>query len=375
MVTVPAQSFCAPVRARSIAAWRSIPGVWGVFGSSEWPGITRTPSYFHLGGIWSVTLWFHRCATLIQAPFRPRRIVKARFTRDMSRELSRAITRPIWFRRTVVILSTMIHDVCLSRLASVGSICTRKSGASNGSLVIRQRVTDPITNASDCMTSVSLAPPRCACEAACLLGGAQQGLGLVDALLLLGLWIGIGDDACACLHVHHAVLHQRRSQHDGGIHLAGGGEIADGAGIKAALLFLQLIDNFHGAHLRRAGNGAGRKPSGQRVDGILLLGQRALDIRHDVHNLAIAFDKKLVGDRDGADLRYAPDVVSPEIKQHQVLGALLRIGQQLGFERLVIVRGSAAWPRSGNRTNGDNAAAHLHQNLGAGASDGEIAKV
>src|SRR5918911_5693897 len=49
--TVPAQIFWAPTRARLIAALRSMPGVCAVFGSSEWPGITRTPSCFHFGSV------------------------------------------------------------------------------------------------------------------------------------------------------------------------------------------------------------------------------------------------------------------------------------------------------------------------------------
>src|SRR5215211_9465080 len=48
MVTVPAHSFCAPVRAKLMAALRSMPGVCAVLGSSDDPGITRTPSCFHL---------------------------------------------------------------------------------------------------------------------------------------------------------------------------------------------------------------------------------------------------------------------------------------------------------------------------------------
>jgi hypothetical protein len=40
MVTVPAQIFSAPARARLIAAARDMPGVCGVFGSSESPGMT-----------------------------------------------------------------------------------------------------------------------------------------------------------------------------------------------------------------------------------------------------------------------------------------------------------------------------------------------
>src|SRR5215469_18619770 len=44
MVTVPAQIFCAPARAKLIAAARSIPGVCGVLRSSWSAGMTLTPS-------------------------------------------------------------------------------------------------------------------------------------------------------------------------------------------------------------------------------------------------------------------------------------------------------------------------------------------
>src|SRR5216684_6254412 len=46
MWTVPAQIFCAPTRAKLIAAARFIPGVCGVLVSSWSPGITLTPLVF-----------------------------------------------------------------------------------------------------------------------------------------------------------------------------------------------------------------------------------------------------------------------------------------------------------------------------------------
>src|SRR5438105_2062709 len=55
----------------------------------------------------------------------------------------------------------------------------------------------------------SLPPPRRAGEALGFFGGTEQGLGLVDAFLLLGFRVGIGDDAGAGLHIHGAVLDQR----------------------------------------------------------------------------------------------------------------------------------------------------------------------
>src|SRR5262245_58142007 len=59
-----------------------------------------------------------------------------------------------------------------------------------------------------------LRAPRRAGEALGLLGGAEQRLRLVDAFLLLGLGIGVGDDAGTGLHVHLAVLDERRAQND-----------------------------------------------------------------------------------------------------------------------------------------------------------------
>ena len=94
-----------------------------------------------------------------------------------------------------------------------------------------------------------------------------------------------------------------------------------------------------------------------------------------MHHLAVALDEELVGDLDGADLGDAAGIVAAEVEQHQVLGALLRIGEQLGLERLVLVRGGAARPRAGDRAHGDRAAAHLHQDLRARAGDGELAEV
>jgi len=46
-----------------------------------------------------------------------------------------------------------------------------------------------------------------------------------------------------------------------------------------------------------------------------------------VHHLAVILEKEGVGDGDGADLGHAPDIVAAEVEQHQMLGALLGIGE------------------------------------------------
>ena len=77
--------------------------------------------------------------------------------------------------------------------------------------------------------------------------------------------------------------------------------------------------------------------------------ENTLDVGDDVHDVAVALDEELIGDLDGADLRDAADVVAPEIEQHQMLGALFRIGQQFLFQRLVFVRRRATRARAGDR--------------------------
>src|ERR1700730_14119610 len=209
MLTVPAQIFCAPTRAKLIAAVRSMPGVCAVLGSSEEAGMTRTPSCFHL----DACSWW-----------------------DLSFMLAPSILLP--------------------------------------------------------------APCR-AGEALGFLGGAEQRLGLVDAFLLLGLRIGIGDDAGAGLHVHHAVLDQRGAHHDAAVELAGGGEIADRAGVEPALLLLEVVEDLHRPHLGRARDRAGRKARRQRVERVVFAVEVALHVGYDVHHLAEALDEELLGHLDG----------------------------------------------------------------------------
>ena len=48
-----------------------------------------------------------------------------------------------------------------------------------------------------------------------------------------------------------------------------------------------------------------------------------------MHDVAVALDEEAVGDLDGADFRDPPDIVAAEVEQHQMLGALLGIGEKI----------------------------------------------
>ena len=97
------------------------------------------------------------------------------------------------------------------------------------------------------------------------------------------------------------------------------------------------------------------KPGDQRVDGVVLRSSVALDVRDDVHHVASSARSRYCSvTLTRADLGDAADIVAAEIEQHQVLGALLGIGEQLG--------GRAPGPRSASRRAaraGDRADRHL----------------
>ena len=91
-------------------------------------------------------------ASAPQAPTSPRNTSTARFSRTMSSSLNRPRRSPSRLRRTVVILSAIRREAASSPFTSSGSTSTRNSGASVGSVVNAQTVTESVaSNRSSCM--------------------------------------------------------------------------------------------------------------------------------------------------------------------------------------------------------------------------------
>jgi hypothetical protein len=61
---------------------------------------------------------------------------------------------------------------------------------------------------------------------------------------------------------------------DAGVHVAVVADVAHGAGIGAAALAFQFLDDLHGPDLGRAADGAGREGGAQQVVGVHALAQR-----------------------------------------------------------------------------------------------------
>src|SRR3546814_1472127 len=67
----------------------------------------------------------------------------------------------------------------------------------------------------------------------------------------------------------------------------------------------------------------------RRSSDLLARGEPTLDIGDDVHDVAVELDGVLLGHLHAADRGDAADVVAAEIEQHEVLGELLRVAQQI----------------------------------------------
>ncbi len=86
-----------------------------------------------------------------------------------------------------------------------------------------------------------------------------------------------------------------------------------------------------------------------------------------MHDVAVALDLHEARHPDAARARHPAEVVAPQIHQHDVLGALLGIGQQLLGQPPVLGGVGAARPGAGDRPRPDVLARHPHQHLGRGA--------
>ena len=197
------------------------------------------------------------------------------------------------------------------------------------------------------------------------LDGAQDGprLGLGLGQLVGGP--GVRDGPAPGLDVGHAVLDHDGADVDAGVEVARVAQPPDRAAVPAALDGLELVDDLHRADLGRARERARRQHRAQRVGRVDARAQRARDARDDVHDVRVRLDGHEGVDRDRPVLADAPEVVAPEVDEHDVLGALLLVGEQPLGDAGVLGRVGAARPRARDRPRRDVPAADGQQRLGA----------
>ena len=131
--------------------------------------------------------------------------------------------------------------------------------------------------------------------------------------------------APACTEALPSALDDQRADRDRRVEVAGEVDVADDSGVRAAFRRLELVDDLHRPHLRRAGDRPGGKRRPQHVDWSPALEQLAGDLRGEVHDVAVALEGHQLVDLLGAEAHDPADVVAGQVDEHDVLGQLLRV--------------------------------------------------
>ena len=146
--------------------------------------------------------------------------------------------------------------------------------------------------------------------------------------------------------------------------------------VNSATRGLELVDDFHGSHLGRAGKRAGRKASHQGVEAIDVRAQLSRQARREMHHVRIALDEHQPLHLHRAVLAHAAEIVAAQVDEHDVLGALLGIGEQFGLRAArSSFSSAAARTRASERPVERVASLDLHQHLGRTAHHGNIVEL
>ena len=160
-----------------------------------------------------------------------------------------------------------------------------------------------------------------------------------------------------------------RPDRDAGVEVAVRQCVADRPAVRPAPVALELGDDLHRPDLRRAGDGPGREAGPQQLEGAHALAELADHLGDEVGHVREALRLHEALDMDASCLAHAREVVSAEIDQHHVLGAvLLRLEQALGVAR-------PGRGRAGDRVEARPPSLDLDEGLRRGADQGDLAEL
>src|SRR5258706_383528 len=158
--------------------------------------------------------------------------------------------------------------------------------------------------------------------------GFEHGFGFVHGFLVFAFRSGIVNPATTRLNVCFSVFQKGSANRDAAIEISVKGKITNAAAIRPARGLFQFRNDLHGADFWRATESAGRESGAHQIMDGFVLRQYTFNLGNDVHDMAVTLNDHQVFDMDRSEVAYPPEVVSGEINEHNVLGALLRIGEQ-----------------------------------------------
>ena len=198
---------------------------------------------------------------------------------------------------------------------------------------------------------------------------APERRGLVLRLLEFQLRHALRHDPGARVDVRLAALQDGAPDRDRRVQVAVVAQVAHGATIQAATLALGGRDQLHRADLGSARERARGEHRAERIEGVQLRAQACLHVAHQVEDMAVALHLHVLAGAHRSGPGDATEVVAPEVHEHHVLGALLRVPAQLVGQAVVVRGGRAAGPGAGDWVRRHAVAHDLEQELRAGSDD------
>src|SRR5690606_17728222 len=190
--------------------------------------------------------------------------------------------------------------------------------------------------------------------------GTQPAAGLGPGLVQLALGDAVDDDAGAGAQLQLAPVQPGAADQDVEVEVAAAVEVAEGAGVGAAALAFQLGDDFHAAHLGRAGDGAAGKDRPDHLPRRHALAQFAADVGDDVVHVFVGLHHHQLVHAHAARPADPAQVVALQVDEHHMLGPLLGMADQLADALGFVITGDTR-AGAGDRAGIGTAAAYRYQ--------------
>ena len=115
-----------------------------------------------------------------------------------------------------------------------------------------------------------------------------------------------------------------------------------------------------------------REGGPEHVEAVLPLGKLRLDVRDEVHDVGVALDGHELVDLDAADPGDPPEVVSAQVDEHDMLGPLLGVLEELVGQQPVLLFGLPPPSRPGDGPQLGHALLEADHDLRRGADEVHI---
>lgn len=150
----------------------------------------------------------------------------------------------------------------------------------------------------------------------------QHALRFVPGFFKFALGIGIGDDAAADGNLPPAARRSDRADEDARVQLVADADVSERTAVRATDGGLELRDDLHGANFGDAGHRTAGERVAQEMKRAHVGAECPFDYGDEMLHPGILLERTKLRDTDAAGLACAGEIVTQEVDDHYVLGAV-----------------------------------------------------